>query len=51
MWWDVEPEGVAQRDEDETAPRLVEVLLDETTLSLEDDSEDSDFDAMVAEAE
>lgn len=45
--WDVEPEDVAQIDEDDIAPGLVGVPLDETTLLVEDDSEeDSDFDAM-----
>ena len=51
MRWDVEPEDVAQIDEDDTAPGLVGVPLDETTLPVEDDSEDSDFDAMAVEAE
>ena len=50
--WDVEPEDVAQIDEDDMAPGLVGVPLDETTLPVEDDSEeDSDFDAMAVEAE
>ena len=43
---------MAQTDEDDTAPGLVGVPLDETTLAVEDDSEeDSDFDAMAVEAE
>ena len=50
--WDVEPKDVAQIDEDDTTPGFFGVLLDQTTLLVEDDSEeDSDFDAMAVEAE
>ena len=52
LQWDIKPEDVARIDEDDTTLGLVGVPLDETTLAMEDDSEeDSDFDAMVAEAE
>ena len=52
MRWDVEPEDAAQIDEDDIAPRLVGVPLNETTLPVENDSdEDSDFDAIAVEAE
>ena len=50
--WDVEPEDVAQIYKDDTALGLVGIPLDETTLPVEDDSEeDFDFDAMAIEAE
>ncbi|XP_057840716.2 uncharacterized protein LOC131050532 [Cryptomeria japonica] len=51
--WDVDPEDVAQVDEEETPQGLVGIPLDEVDIDQDSgiDSEDSDFDAMLRDAD
>lgn len=53
MQWDVDPEDVAQVDEEETTQGLVGIPLDEVDVDQDNgiDSEDSDFDAMLGDAD